>query len=132
MKTKYLDDKCLDLYRQCVRVLWHNRCAHENNLCGFIGDRQILEGHHLIPRVNKVWRHDPVNGILLCPFHHGWAEANPILFDEWLRDHWPVSHKWVKDNKYAKLASPLWEIHYVERAAELKETLEYLKSTHAP
>lgn len=126
VKIKYLDDKCLDLWRQCVHILWRERCAHGGS-CSFIGDRQILECHHLIPRANKVHRHNPVNALLLCPIHHDWAEQNPDCFNEWMQERWPVSHQWAVERRYDKLASPLWEIHYRERIEELKETLKYLK-----
>ena len=131
MNIKYWDDKCLKLWREAVHILWQEKCCYHSitgGRCEFIGDRQRLECHHLIPRTNKMWRHFPANSALLCPGAHDWFEQNPLLADEWFRENWPDSHKWATDNRHAQLSTPMWEIHYMERAKELQEAIKWLKA----
>ena len=134
MSRHYYDEQCLVLWRKCVRALWQDKCAIcsiTKEQCGFIGDRQILECHHGIPRSNWKFRHEPVNGILLCPLKHDWAETHPVEFEAFLREHWSATYDFIIANRFTTLDSPLWDIHLMERRTKLKETLEWLKEITA-
>ena len=59
-----------DWWRKAVRVLWAGRCAMNDPRCQ--GD---LQCHHVEKRRYGILKHDPRNGILLCEFHHAYAET---------------------------------------------------------
>ena len=59
-----------------------------NNKCAYCGSDKIVHCHHLIPREIKEFRHEPLNGILLCPLHHKFSldmspHRNPFYFIVW-------------------------------------------------
>jgi len=57
-------------WRKAVRVLWCNRCAMDDPKC-----QGSLQCHHIKKRRYGILRHDPRNGILLCEYHHAYAET---------------------------------------------------------
>jgi hypothetical protein len=49
---------------------------------------------------NKEYRHDLLNGILLCHDHHvPFAHAYPDAFTRWLKERWPTHYKWFMAHK---------------------------------
>jgi len=65
-----------------------------------------LEAHHLIRRSAKATRHAAENGILLCAFHHRYADfsphAGPKAFMEWLLENMPERWAWVQNHKWGR------------------------------
>jgi len=64
-----------------VKILYDNKCA----VCG---ETKMLNAHHIIPREDKLFRHDTRNGIALCPKHHKFSfelspHKNPFMFFRW-------------------------------------------------
>ena len=71
-------------------ILW-SRSVKERDLwrCVICGDTLKPNAHHIIPRENKLYKHDIDNGITLCVKHHKFsrvisAHNNPIAFIKWL------------------------------------------------
>lgn len=63
--------------------------------CVICNDPLKPNAHHIIPRENKICKHDIDNGITLCIKHHKFgreisAHNNPIAFFFWLAENRPV------------------------------------------
>jgi hypothetical protein len=76
-----------------VRGQYDNKCA----ICGCGGK---IDAHHILDKmVFKELRHDPLNGIALCPKHHKFSvEAvhnNPIFFIQWLEENEPTKYEYL-------------------------------------
>ena len=52
--------------------------------CGMIHPKQ-MHSHHIVTRSVLATRHDPENGILLCPGCHFKAHSHMLRFVEWFR-----------------------------------------------
>jgi len=81
-----------------VKKQWGHKCA----ICG---EEKGVQSHHLITRSNKALRHDPMNGICLCPMHHTLsarlsAHKTPIKFREWLHTNHPDIALYLGDKKW--------------------------------
>jgi hypothetical protein len=82
----------------------NHRCIINNNC----GESTVLNIHHLIPRENKLFRHDLDNGIVLCQFHHKFSlecspHRNPLVF-----------YKWMLENRKEQLDS-LWKKYDINK-----------------
>lgn len=58
---------------------WRNKAdaawsilVRQNATCAVCGRTDKLQAHHLISRWVLQLRHNPLNGIVLCPIHHKW------------------------------------------------------------
>lgn len=83
-----------------VRALWGNKCA----ISGDTGPGVLLHCHHIENRNTcKRLRYDPLNGILLTPYHHKWgkdsAHKGGIWFAAWLRKHHRPIYRYVLKNR---------------------------------
>jgi len=68
---------------------WRNTILYIHNWrCAICGADKLINAHHIIPREFKETRHDPANGIALCPRHHKWglfsAHKNPLWLINWM------------------------------------------------
>lgn len=82
---------------EAVRKKWDYKCA-------YCGCKEKPNAHHIIPRENRNFRWDVMNGILLCSKHHRFsrqfsAHQNPLIFTFWLINHFPnivmyLENKW--------------------------------------
>ena len=91
-KSTYWRNRADILWSKLIARIWKGRCA----FCGEPG----RDAHHLISRRIVSIRHDPQNGIYLCPSHHRLnpylsAHGGPVAFTEWLRGDHPEIHAWV-------------------------------------
>jgi len=63
---------------------WAKQVKERIPACVICGATIRLNAHHIIPREIKETRHDPLNGISLCPKHHKFgifsAHRNPLWF----------------------------------------------------
>lgn len=69
------------------RITVKNR---DNNECVICKNNITPHVHHIIPRENKLLRHEIMNGITLCAKHHKFSidispHRNPFVFMSWLR-----------------------------------------------
>ncbi len=82
-----------------------------------------LDVHHIITRGHKSLRHEPMNAILLCRYHHQQAPQaphfSPVQFDKWLYENRVHQWEWCMANKN-RILRP----NYAEAAARLKKILE--------
>ena len=65
-------------WREMIKIEFGNKCI----VCG---STERLNCHHILPREDKRFRHEPLNGILLCAKHHKWSiemspHKNPFAF----------------------------------------------------
>lgn len=69
-----------------VKDMWGHKCA----VCG---GTEHLNSHHLIPREIAKFRHNPSNGICLCPTCHKFgrysAHKHPLWFMAFIRSKNP-------------------------------------------
>ncbi len=82
-------------WKAYIHAAFGGRCAINDGTCS----RQ-LHPHHLISRSNRRYRHDPMNGVLLCALHHLFshrlsAHKAPIALAVWLKDHLPAQWAWA-------------------------------------
>jgi len=65
---------------------WKEKVKQEfNNQCIICSKNEIIHCHHIIPRENKLFRHQVLNGVTLCPLHHKYsfeisAHKNSLAF----------------------------------------------------
>jgi len=86
--------------RRKADKLWSSLIRLRNNsnceVCGKPGNNP----HHVIGRRNLTLRHDPANGVLLCPLHHTFgresAHQDPVWFNQWLEENRPKDLKHIK------------------------------------
>ena len=72
-----------------------------NSKCAVCGETKLLNAHHIIPRSNKIFRHDVMNGIALCPKHHMFSRGmsphnNPFVFHIWFETYHPENFDYLK------------------------------------
>lgn len=85
-------------WREAVKKRDNDKCViNDNCSTGFI------QAHHIIPRENKIFRHDVDNGVCLCPRHHKYsydlsAHKNSFVFFLWL-----LEHRQIQFNKFFKM-----------------------------
>jgi len=81
---------------------------NRNNRCAICGKSEgKLDCHHLVSRSVGVLRHDPRNGILLCPLHHVYdstlsAHKGTLLFFLRLQEHEMVDLKYLTERMMIK------------------------------
>jgi hypothetical protein len=71
---------------------WREKVKYKDRgLCAICLATKFNNCHHIIPKEIKEFRHDEMNGILLCPLHHKFgtysAHKNAIWFINWLIEH---------------------------------------------
>jgi len=97
-RSKYWQTKADELWKKIIREKWQS-CAVNNDCKG------NLDAHHLIGRANKITRHNPENGILLCSKHHVFdnkmsAHGAPLAFAEFVQKKYPDIWEWCSENKH--------------------------------
>lgn len=119
-KSTYWRKRADVLWSKLIRWMWGGRCA----ICGEAG----RDSHHLISRRIVSIRHDPRNGMYLCPSHHRLnpyfsAEGGPIAFADWLEQNFPKIHDWILRTRPIIGKKPNYkEIH--DKLAEVLSRLE--------
>jgi hypothetical protein len=92
-------------YKNKAMKLW-GEIIHRAGQCAVCGKSDIrLEAHHLISRAVVHLRNEPLNGILLCTWHHKYSpecspHAGPIGFTEWLAINRPEAFEWVREQRF--------------------------------
>jgi predicted restriction endonuclease len=71
--------------------------------CVICGSPIRVQTHHIIPRENRLYRHEMLNGITLCVLHHKFSlnispHKNGFAFFLWLRINRSEQYKWLKEN----------------------------------
>ena len=66
--------------------------AKDGNKCAICGRVEYLHTHHIIPREDREFRHDPMNVITLCAKHHKFSldispHRNAFCFFLWLMEN---------------------------------------------
>jgi len=82
-------------WRLAVKTKFENRCV----ICG---SPKMLNVHHLIPRCNKIYRNDIMNGLVLCARCHRFSRVNsphqnPLMFHIWFESHYPEEFNYLKN-----------------------------------
>ena len=98
-----LSDKWMEkadkLWRELIPLIWNRHCA----MCGKPLLQSEGHSHHLIGRAVKLFRHNPLNGIYLCPMCHEHdpkaPHVSPEKFLEWLGAEYPVIFGWLEENQ---------------------------------
>tara|TARA_R110002126_G_scaffold110987_3_gene248762 strand:- start:907 stop:1305 length:399 start_codon:yes stop_codon:yes gene_type:complete len=111
------------LWRTKADKAW-GQIIHQDETC-LISDQYCagkLEAHHLISRAKVFTRHELINGVLLCSFHHKYSREcsphmGPIGFADYLQHNEPAQYQWVLDNKW-KTGKPDYKAAY-ERLMEV-------------
>ena len=88
-------NKADKLWKTGIRTEFCGKCA----VCG---SERLVNCHHLLPREMAEYRHQPINGITLCPLHHKYsrllsAHKNSLAFAVWLKDNHPSRWQWVQN-----------------------------------
>ena len=78
-------------WKEEVHTAWDHRCA----VCGKTD--VVLNAHHIISRQLKEFRHDKMNGILVCSNCHVFSpyiscHKGSLLFFDWLVTKYPQIH----------------------------------------
>jgi|SRR3990167_6866946 len=81
-------------WRKLVKIRDNNKCCICNNA-------KFVHIHHILPRENKMLRHDVSNGVALCPLHHKYsleisAHRNSFAFYIWLMNNKRVQYEYLK------------------------------------
>lgn len=71
--------------------------------CAICGNTQNLHCHHIIPREDRNFRHNEINGITLCCLHHKFSlkcspHKNAFAFFQWLEKNKPETFAFLKYN----------------------------------
>jgi len=83
--------------------IWREKIKQRDKVCVICGSKEKLNCHHIIPREVNEFRHDELNGILLCPAHHRYfkkqisAHQNSFVFYLWLQENRPKQFKYLKE-----------------------------------
>lgn len=87
------------LWSRLVWLIYGGRCA----MCGQPVPFKERHPHHMIPRVVKLFRHDPKNGMLFDGYCHNFADMAPHnsaeAFKGWLSRAWPANSAWLEENQ---------------------------------
>ena len=76
--------------------------SRDGNRCVVCSRAVRPNAHHIIPRENRILRHNIMNGITLCPNHHRFsrtfsAHKNPFAFIRWLRVNKPKQYRYIEE-----------------------------------
>lgn len=99
--AKKLADPCSRLWRNKADNSWRKVVyASNKGKCVICGTVEHINAHHLVPREILKYRHNPDNGITLCPSHHKYGNIlsphrNPVRFFLWLQKHMPEKWAWL-------------------------------------
>lgn len=125
MKIKTIDNKCMKLWRELVKLNAGNRCE----VCGVSDKVKMCYCHHYIGRRTKLLRLEPRNGVYLCFQHHTGgvlsAHNDPEWFRQWMREHRLEDHQFVCKKRKA----PVEQFHIGEYQKALKRLENALKLT---
>ena len=82
---------------------WSRYVRLRDRGCAVCGTPEYIQAHHLIRRSCYFFRHNPENGLTLCPQHHEYsndlsAHGAPWAFDEWLQNARPETWEWFAKN----------------------------------
>ena len=94
--------------------------ARAGNRCQ-ICHKPRCQAAHIIPRRYKHFRHDPRNGLALCPVCHSFVDSHKPLFKEWLTMNNPAAVVLVQGKWVAK--GPATAAMLAEKIEELKSEL---------
>ena len=101
---KRKDDTASTYWRRQADAAWsayiRDRAGGLCAICGEPGG----QAHHLIGRSCKRHRHNPDNGLCLCPLHHRFdhrlsAHKAPLAFACWLAETLPEVWAWVQAHR---------------------------------
>jgi len=113
------------LWKNKADKAWGAYQHHFKRECLVCGNSHSkLDAHHLIGRARTMTRHDPLNGVILCSYHHTHSvecspHAGPIGFSEFLRENYPEKIDYVLKNQHLTGKSD-----YRESYELLKELIE--------
>jgi 5-methylcytosine-specific restriction endonuclease McrA len=116
---------CDVVFRACIVAMFKSRCA----VCGAEGGQ--LHVHHLISRARHFFRHNLMNGILLCPRCHVFnadlsAHGAPWAFEDWMKTNRPEQYEWWAKNRTATI--PQLKIDYQAVRMGLLDALKGLEA----
>lgn len=109
---KKKDDLRSRYWRNRADEEWRKRVKErDGNQCAICNSDKNPQCHHLVDRTIKTLRHEPMNGLVLCPSCHKFsrqrsAHRGPLPFAEWLRNFRLEQYRWVqmhwqdKDGEY--------------------------------
>ena len=114
------------LKRKCDQA-WSLLVRTRDGQCVVCGRRENLQAHHLIHRASLFFRHNPENGVTLCPLCHEFSRAlsahmAPWAFDDWMKEHRREQYEWWTKNRYVVI--PNNKIDYASVLDTLRELLE--------
>lgn len=123
-KRKVKMAHCDKVHRKLILVMFGHRCA----ICGKTEGQ--IDIHHIISRASHFFRHNPNNGIPLCPVHHTFstqlsAHGTPWAFEEWMQENRPYQYEWWVQNRNTVL--PSLKIDYGKVLDVLKSELAKLE-----
>lgn len=89
--SKRKEDVLSSYWLKKADTIW-SKYIRRKGICEICGATENLNAHHLIPWENKETRHNPLNGIALCPRCHKWdnlfsAHQGCIFFSNWLKNN---------------------------------------------
>jgi len=101
MKTKKYAKKQVKKELKQKDKEWSTLVKKNQPTCLICGSVKLLQAHHIILRNIKQVRHEPLNGVTLCPKHHKYglfsAHLNPVFFLTKLKSKQRISYDFVMD-----------------------------------
>lgn len=98
-QAKKLMNKLDKEWAKLVRDRDKNRCV--------ICKKKNVDAHHILPRENKILRHNINNGVTLCKKHHRFsreisAHQNSFTFLNWFMENRSEQYKYLTDKLFKK------------------------------
>ena len=127
---KKVDDVSSRLWRNKADKAWREIVfILAKGCCEVCGSKEYPNAHHIFPRNISIYRHEYMNGILLCPSDHKYnfkfsAHKNPMRFAIWLIKNQPKRWEWLLQHE-GNMESPP-KINYKEIYLSLDEKLKSL------
>ncbi len=92
-------------WRNKADVAWSEHIRWRDGRCIVCGTDRHLQAHHLIHRGHRFYRHNPENGVALCPRCHRLDMSNsahmaPHVFEKWMRENRPEQFAWWDKNRW--------------------------------
>jgi hypothetical protein len=134
---KKIEDPASRLWKNKADKAWRELVFRkQGGKCAICGSTEHINAHHMVPREVLLFRHNPQNGILLCPSHHKYsfllsAHRNPVRFALWLMANQPERWKWLSETfdpaKGTDLGDGHPEVNYKDVYLSLQKELDVVK-----
>lgn len=117
-------------WRNKADVAWSTHIRWRDGKCIVCGTDRNLQAHHLIHRGYRFFRHNPENGVALCPRCHRLSMTNsahlaPHVFEKWMRANRPEQFAWWDKNRWAIIKGVRVDYKAAYECLETPQTKEH-------